>query len=180
MDLLDFESEALYFDEPMHEEVKYLLSRAAESYAQQAAESFLLEANRLAPDSLSVLVGLYRYYFYQHEHAHALVVAHQVMRVIAPRIGFPMQWQDVDEYALGQGVLTSMSLVRFYLLSLKAAGYINLRLARFDEGKDMLRKVVSLDESDRLGAGSLLDYLESRQAVIIPFVRPSQLSGLQS
>ncbi|NNM52880.1 MAG: hypothetical protein HKM02_11775 [Pseudomonadales bacterium] len=179
MDLLDFESEALYFDEPMPEKIKYLLNQAADSYAQHGAEPFLLEANRLAPDSLSVLVGLYRYYFYQHDHAHALVVAHQVMRVVAPRISFPMHWRDVDEYALGRGVMTSISLVRFYLLSLKAAGYINLRLARFDEGKDMLSKVVSLDESDRLGARSLLDYLDSRQAEIIPFARPNQLSELQ-
>ena len=51
MDLQDFNSEALYFDEPMAEEVSHLIETAAEAYATGGAEAPLLEAFRLAPDA---------------------------------------------------------------------------------------------------------------------------------
>lgn len=169
MDLQDFRSEALYFDEPVMIEVTRLMAKASEAYDGGQAEAPLLEALLLAPESLSVLVGLYRFYFYQHRYEDALTVAQRLMTLIAPRIEFPGHWTEVGQHALERGILCSLSLVRFYLLALKAAGYINLRLARFEEGKHMLTKVASLDEADRLGARVLLDVLADNQAEIVPF-----------
>jgi hypothetical protein len=59
--------------------------------------------------------------------------------------------------------MQSMTLVRFYLLLLKGAGYLNLRLGKIDKGKTILEKVVELDTQDRLGALALLNVVESYQ-----------------
>ena len=62
----------------------------------------------------------------------------------------------MDERRIGGGVLISMTLVRFYMLALKGAGYIELRLARFQAAIARLEKVAELDSNDRLGARALL------------------------
>jgi hypothetical protein len=50
-------------------------------------------------------------------------------------------------------------LVRFYLMVLKSAGYINLRLGNIDTGRAMLEKLVQLDSHDRIGGKALLEVL---------------------
>ncbi len=52
-----------------------------------------------------------------------------------------------------------MGLVRFYLMVLKATGYINLRLGYFEIGQAMLEKLVELDSNDRMGGRALLEVL---------------------
>ena len=69
----------------------------------------------------------------------------------------------LNEANLGEGVLRSMGLVRFYLMVLKATGYVNLRLGYFDIGQAMLKKLVELDSNDRMGGRALLEVL--RQAM---------------
>lgn len=163
MDLQDFENEALYFDEPVSPTVQALMAEASAAYGDGDAESPLLAAVRAAPENLSILVGLYRFYFYQHRYAEALATSYRVMAVIAPRIEFPVAWGELNERALGRGVMHSFSLVRFYLLALKAAACINLRLSRFEEGRAMLQKVVLLDAADRLGARNLLKLVSANE-----------------
>ncbi|HLY96123.1 MAG TPA: hypothetical protein VKO66_02840, partial [Sideroxyarcus sp.] len=65
MDLLDFETAELYFDEPLTPEVARLIVAAADNYGSDEGELMLLRANFMAPQHLMVLVALYRYYFYQ-------------------------------------------------------------------------------------------------------------------
>ncbi len=165
MDLLDFEGQDLYFDEPLDPKADGMLRQAAESYGEELAELSLLRAYLLAPEHLLVLVGLYRFYYYQHRHQEALTVAERALAVAGKRLRFPPDWQDLDEMVLGSGVLRSMGLVRFYLLCLKAAGYLDLRLSRFGEARARLHKVVTLDAADRLGAKALLDTIDAGLAM---------------
>ncbi|MDY6828454.1 MAG: hypothetical protein SV583_03690, partial [Pseudomonadota bacterium] len=65
MDLHDFTPTSLYFDEKLPLPVQSLLSLASRRYGQGVSERALLEASRMAPRSLTVLVGLYRHYYYQ-------------------------------------------------------------------------------------------------------------------
>jgi len=65
----------------------------------------------------------------------------------------------LNEANLGEGVMRSMGLVRFYLMVLKATGYINLRLGYFEIGQAMLEKLVELDSNDRIGGKALLEVL---------------------
>ena len=156
MDLQDFESQLLYFDIKMSEQVEQLIQKAAQSYASGKAEPFLLEAYRLESENLSVLVALYRFYYYQHRHQDALKIADRVMDIVGPKIFFPPKWQAIQFSHLSQGIMVSFTMVRFYLLALKGAAYLNLRLSRISEGVAMLNKVIELDSKDRLGARSLL------------------------
>ncbi len=159
MDLLDLDGQQLYFDEPMPEKVSQLLMQAAAAYGDGHAEGLLLRAFLFAPDNLSVLVALYRTYYYQHRLDEASQVARRALQVVAERLDFPSDWQQVDEAELSHGVLKSMGLVRFYLLTLKAEAYLYLRLAQLEEGRARLRKVAELDPSDHFGAAALLEML---------------------
>lgn len=162
MDLLDFDQTELYFDEPITDEVRLLVEMAAANYGNEEAELMLLRANFMAPQHLLVLVALYRYYFYQHRLEDALLVAESTLAVAGRRLEFPDTWQFLREANVGAGVLRSMGLVRFYLMVLKAAGYIHLRLGNLNTGKAMLEKLVELDSHDRIGGKALLDVLNSQ------------------
>jgi hypothetical protein len=159
MDLLDFDHAELYFDEPLAQDVARLLEAAADNYGSDEGESLLLRASLLAPQHLMVLVALYRYYFYQHRFEDALLVGECTLAVVGRRLEFPESWVYLNEANLGEGVMRSMGLVRFYLLVLKATGYINLRLGYFESGQTMLEKLVELDSQDRIGGRALLDVL---------------------
>ncbi|MFK4754584.1 MULTISPECIES: hypothetical protein [Oceanospirillaceae] len=156
MDLQDFKGQGMYFDEPLSADVEELMNRAAQAYGDGDAEEYLQQAYALAPGHMTVLVGLYRFYYYQHRLPEAIEVAYKVMAGIAPGIGFPDHWEKLTFTHLANGVLESFTRVRFYLLALKGAAYLTLRLGDMAEGVRMLNKVVEFDTSDRLGARSLL------------------------
>jgi len=169
MDLMDFDQTTLYFDEPVHPEVDRLLAAAAASYggSDDEAEASLLRAYFLAPEQLVVLVALYRYYFYRHRLEDALRVADRTLAVTAPRLGLPADWRRLQPAHVGHAVLRSMGLLRFHLMVLKAAGYLHMRLERFDSGRAMLEKLVELDSHDRLGGQALLDVITAAVAARI-------------
>ncbi|MGF1645000.1 MAG: hypothetical protein ACFCUJ_15285 [Thiotrichales bacterium] len=153
---MSFKQTALYFDDPVEPEVERLIKEAGLHYGEAEAERLLHRAYFRAPESLLVLVALYRYYFYQHRLEDALQVADRALTVAAARLEFPADWRELRPVFLGQGALQSFGLLRFYLHTLKAAGYINLRLDRIDEGRAMLNKLIELDSQDRLGGRALL------------------------
>lgn len=160
MDLLDFNGQDLYFDEGMADEVEALLNVASAAYAEGEAELPLLRAYFIAPRNLTVLVALYRFYFYQHRLDDALVVAHYAMEVAADKLGLPGTWQDLHVNDMSVVMNRSIGLLRFYLLALKGAGYLCMRLGEMESSHRMLTKVIELDPHDRLGAGALLELLE--------------------
>jgi hypothetical protein len=160
MDLHDFDTTTLYFDEPCPPRVDALLAAAAEAYATGEAELPLLQAYFLAPEQLVVLVGLYRYYFYQHRLGDADQVAQRAMAVAGERLGFPADWRYLDALGLGSGIRQSMGLARFWLMSLKARAILALREGRLEAARAMLAKLRELDERDRLGVQPLIDLLE--------------------
>ena len=159
MDLMDFEEAELYFDEPVNPEVLSLLELAAASYGDEETEQMLLKAKFMAPDQLVVMVALYRYYFYQHRLDDALLVAESALAIVGKRLAFPDTWLYLREANIGAGVMRSMGLVRFYLMVLKSAGYINLRLGHSETGQAMLEKLVELDSHDRIGGRALLNVI---------------------
>ncbi|WP_455218914.1 hypothetical protein [Kaarinaea lacus] len=161
MDLLDFTESSLYFDEPLAELAGMLIDQAAAEYGESDVEPLLLEAKKIAPEHLTVLVALYRYYYYQHRLEDAVEIAHQALAISGKRLGFPGDWKKLTNDHIGAGALVSMGMVRFYLLALKAAGYLNLRLLKWQTAIDMLLKVSELDEADRLGTSALLEIANS-------------------
>lgn len=157
MDLLDFEAQALYFDDELPAEVNDLIEAAAAAYGEQGAEYHLLRAWFLEPEHLTVLVALYRYYYYQHRYADALLVAERAMDIAARRLELRCGWQQLSLKSLGAGVMKSMTLTRFYLMALKGAGYLKLRMGDTRGGLERLEKVAEMDVDDRMGVRSLVD-----------------------
>ena len=156
MDLHDFSECTLYFDETISPEAQSLLLKAADSYAEGNAESLLLKAFFKEPESLTVLVGLYRFYYYKHQFVEALEVANRLLSISGRHLKFPKDWHKVGMSDLSEGIFYSIGMVRFYLLVLKGAGYLFLRQGEYQEGVQRLEKVMELDSHDRLGVKSLI------------------------
>ena len=161
MDLMDFEGEQLYFEESLSTEVEALLQQAGDLYGDGEAEQHLNEALRLAPESLNVLVAVYRFYYYQHRLEDALNIAGLALAVTAHRLGIPDDWNLLTIQHIGEVGTVAMPLVRFHLLSLKAWAYLQLRLGRPAEAKAILTKLLELDTHNRLGAKQLLEVAEN-------------------
>jgi len=164
MDLHDFDSASLYFDDPCPPTVVGLMNEAAAAYADDGSELPLLRAYFLAPEQLTVLVGLYRYYFYKHRLSDADVVAVRAMQVAGHRLGLPDDWPLADEMALACAASRSIGLLRFWLLALKARAVLAMRDGRLGVGRQMLEKLLELDQHDRLGVKPLLAVIASTES----------------
>lgn len=163
MDLLDFSDCKLYFEDDLPAPAAELIAEAAREYGTSAAELALLRAYLLAPNNLSVLVGLYRYYFYQHRLDDALTIAERAMSIAGQQLNLPSDWRQLDEARLGAAAAISFGLLRFYLLTLKAEGVVLLRQGRIAESRERLGKLATLDSKDHLGASKLLEVVEEFQ-----------------
>lgn len=159
MDLHDDEVRQLYFDELVPLGVEELIRSAAEQFSPASTESCLLKAYEMAPNSLTVLVSMYRFYYDQRRYLDAIHVASKAMTEVAPLISFPDHWSDITFNDLANGVMSSFSLVRFYLLALKANAYLHLQINQIADAIRMLNKIVEMDAHDRLGAKVMLQSL---------------------
>lgn len=160
MDMHDFEVEELYFNEPIQKATQNCLDDAAKKYGKSSSEKNLLRAYFLEPEHPIVLVALYRYYYFQHRYADALEVAERVLKVYSKRLGLPSDWHNLTEHHFEQIDKQSMTDIRFYLLALKGAGYLEMRLENFNGAIERLQKIVDVDSEDRIKAVSLLHAAE--------------------
>jgi hypothetical protein len=164
MDLLDFQGEDMYFDQPLGADTDRLLREAAATYGEEAAEHSLLRAYFLEPEHLTVLVALYRYFYYRHRYAESLVVAERAIALAGRHLGVGSDWRNIDGQTLGSAVLTSMTLTRFLLLAIKGAAYLKLRLGDAAGALERLEKIAPLDTSNRLGLTELINLARARLA----------------
>jgi len=163
MDLLDFEAQGLYFEEPDVAGVKELIATAAENYADGDAEQPLLKAYALAPESLNVLVALNRFYYYQHRLDDALAITTKALAVIRPLVSFPENWRLLELGHITGAPSELLTQVRLYLFTLKAVGFLNMRLDNLDVSQAIFEKLVSLDSKNRIGAQGLLELVVKRK-----------------
>jgi len=166
MDLLrELDGAGCYFEEELTDEVRRLLEAAAEAYGEEddGAELLLLRALLRAPESLTVMVALYRFYFYRHRLADTLEVAARALRLSGAALGFGCEWPELQSGEFDRQAAGKVTLGRFYLFALKGAGYMNMRCDRMELGMAQLSKVRELDPEDRLGASVLLKVAEEKQ-----------------
>lgn len=164
MDLIDYDHTTLYFDDPIAPEVDTLITQASDCYGEPQAELYLLRAYFLAPEQLTVLVAIYRYYFYQHRLTDARVVAARALTIASQRLGIATDWRDVQRDGIESLAPQAMGLLRFYLLVLKASAYLYLRLGDIETGRAQIEKLLQLDARDQLGGKILLDVLNQNEA----------------
>jgi tetratricopeptide (TPR) repeat protein len=158
MDLLDFTGEDMYFDQPLPAEVETLIADAAEHYGEERAEHALMRAYFLAPEHLTVLVALYRFFYYRQRYDEALTVADRALAEAGRALGLDRDWRALGEDDLGRAAAQSMALTRFVLLALKGAGFLLMRMGRADEALERFEKAAAFDSSNRLGLTELLDW----------------------
>lgn len=141
-------------------EAEHHLWQASLSYhLDDIAESHLLEAEALAPEHASVLIGLFRFYFYKARLTEALEVAERCISKAAEVNSLPSDWRLVraDHAQFGH---YEKILPRFFLFSLKGYAYLQMRLGRTEEGRLAVQKLLELDPTDKIGAKVLLRVLE--------------------
>ena len=137
------------------------LHEAALAYQDDAvAERYLRDAQELAPDHAAVLIGLYRFYFYKGRLREALEIAVACLEKGARENGLPCDWRKVRRKDADFGSYEAR-LPRFYLFTLKAYAYLQMRLGRVEEGREAVLKLLDLEPTDKVGARVLLDVLEA-------------------
>lgn len=130
-----------------------LNAAAAAYHDDERAEQHLHRAYLLAPEHPAVHIGLYRFYFYKNRLPEALAVGERCLAKAARDNDLPFAWQTVSpKFA---DFTSYAALPRFYLFTLKACAYLNMRLGNFDVGEAMLAKLIELDPLDRMN-GSVL------------------------
>ena len=163
MDLLHFDPQPLYFEEPLPDTVHALIEEAGLCFGEPHAEVLLEEAAALAPDHLVVQVARYRYHFYRHHLDEATAIAQQVIASVGRRLGLPADGRGVDPAGVAAAAAQSMTLTRFYLSALKALAYLRLRQGDTAGAVRLLETLLAIDAADRLGGRALLDIAHARQ-----------------
>lgn len=136
------------------------LRLAGRSYHDdRVAEAHLMQAIALAPWHIGVYIGLYRFYFYKCRLQDALGVATRCLNEAAQRLDLPHDWRSVRSH---HAVFNSYDAVlpRFYLFTLKAYAYLQMRLGNLELGRAVTEKLLELDPQDKLGSKVLLTVLE--------------------
>ncbi len=163
MDLLDFDTTVLYYEQAPPCEVELLIKKASSDDSDALAEMYLKLAWFQALRNLNVLVALYRFYYYKHRLEDALDMAEQALSAAGDLLELSADWRDINPAILDKkSAPKAMGLVRFYLLAVKGAAVLCLRLGRLDEAVERMRKLVEIDARDRLAVRGLLQLALSR------------------
>ena len=170
VDFLDLADGTLYFDEAPVPGVDALLAEAAALYGEPEAEARLLRAYFLAPEQLSVIVALYRYYFYQHRLDDTLIVAERAIALAARRLGLPADITQIGLDALARIEPAQRPLLRFHLLAAKGSVIVLLRLGRHAEARARLATLVRLDSRNQLDVKPLLDVVADALGDSLPLL----------
>lgn len=126
----------------------------------EVAERHLRDAEALAPGHAAVLIALYRFYFYKGRLRDALGIARVCLDKAARENGLKPDWRQVRRPDSDFSSYDAR-LARFYLFTLKAYAYLQMRLGRLEEGREAVLKLLELDPSDKIGARVLLGVLEA-------------------
>lgn len=144
----------------MPEEAERHLYLAGLSYHRdEESLGHLQAAWEAAPGHAAVYIGLYRFYFYKNRLHEALDVARDCLRKAARDNGLPEDWRQVRAEDADFGSFDAI-LPRFFLFTLKAYAYLQLRLGQLEEGRAAVEKLLELDPRDKLGGKVLLTVLE--------------------
>ncbi len=136
------------------------LRLAAQSYGEpEQVEKYLAQALELAPSHPAVYIAFYRHHFYGGRIAEAMPYATLCLALARHELGLRGEWWETEPEDAPFGDVGAFS-PRFFLFSLKAYGYLQMRLGNLEEGRRAVDKVLQLDPQDRVGASLLQGVLE--------------------
>lgn len=146
------QSEQILFGRNIPPEIDILLQQAvyASSFDDSLAEKKLWEAQQLNPSQLEVYIAIYKFYFYRGRLKEAMQTVRQALDAAAKVGGFNPDWRKLRQDSTDWSAPESPQ--RVYLYSLKALGFILLRLGSVDESYQILEKLYQIDPYDQTGA----------------------------
>jgi tetratricopeptide (TPR) repeat protein len=153
-----------YYGGDLPAEAERELHLAGQHYCDSdLAELHLARAAAAAPGHRAVDLGHYKYFLYKARLKEALAYAHRMLDHASAGIG--LNHSDWRQVTRRHADFDAIELApRFYLFTIKALGYLHIRLGRSAEGRELLDKMIELDPADRIGARPLLAVLDRRES----------------
>ncbi len=121
----------------------------------QRTEKLLLDAREALPDQIEIIVALYKMYAYTNRFEESLALIQEVLDKTSASLGFSSDWRQLivsdDQWVRPEGPR------RWFLYSLKAAGFVNLRNGNISLATEVLNKLLELDPMDEVGGSVVYD-----------------------
>ncbi len=115
------------------------------------AERLFKQAQALDSDCLQTYFALYKFYFFQGRLLEAEREVLAVLATAARQGGFPVDYHQLTSQPKQWDMYASESTL-FYLYTLKALAFIQLRLQQTAAAQTILHALETLDPEDRIGA----------------------------
>lgn len=128
----------------------------------EAGEAHIKRALEIAPDHLATHYGAYKFYYYKRRLRDCLPHIEAWVQDGLKRNNLAADWRDVQPDDANFSDFDGDP--RVLLFSLRAKGWLLAKLRRFDEGRELLKKVAELDPKDQMGARKLLAIIDSGTA----------------
>lgn len=136
-------------DVPEHVDAKLqaaVVARGANDI--ETCEGLLWEAHQMAPQALPVYYALYKFYFNRRRLEEAERAALIGLDAAARQLGISADWTGLTPDSTDW---TAGGAARFFLFTLKALAFINLRRENPDRAEELLGKLRVLDPEDQVG-----------------------------
>lgn len=135
------------------EQIDDLLQEAVKARdVPDACEALLWEAHRKGPRVLPVFYALYKFYFNRKKLGEAERVARIGLDAAALQGGFPADWSQLTADSTDW---TAAGPARFFLFTMKALAFIELRHHNRDKALAILAKMAEIDPADQVGYGTI-------------------------
>lgn len=117
----------------------------------ETCEALLWEAHQLGPKVLPVYYALYKFYFNRRRLADAERAALIGLDAAARQLGISSDWRSIAAGSVADWA--EHGPARFFLFTLKALAFINLRRDNADLANELLDKLREIDPTDHVGYG---------------------------
>jgi len=156
MAITSLRQDGVLFASDMPPEIDAILQEAVVLYENtDQAELKLKQAYSLAPEQLEVYVALYKFYFYKNRIDDAEKIALMALKEAAKQGGFSANWSSLT--VCSSQWTPAPEIQRFFLYTLKALAFINLRKGNALIADALLKKLLELDPNDQVGGSVIQD-----------------------
>lgn len=156
MGITSLRQDGVLFASDMPPEIDTILQEAVVLYEDtEQAEARLQKAFAMAPERLEVYVALYKFYFYKNRIDEAETIALKALTEAAKQGCFSAEWSCLNSESSEWSPAADAQ--RFFLYTLKALAFINLRKGNNHNAEALLNKLLELDPRDQVGASVIRD-----------------------
>jgi len=124
----------------------------------QRVERLLGDARARMPGRLEPAVALYKMYAYANRQAEAMALIDEVLAEAAAQAGFDPDWRALTPASAPWS--PAAGVVRIYLYSLKAKGFVFLRQSDPHAALEVMLKLQELDPLDQVGGSVVREVAE--------------------